>query len=225
MAERGTPRISINKLGEYLIANPVRRRRIISDQKNPPDFIVSRYRDAIDPMVQFMTGGAINDKIIEHAIETVSNRMVTTDFQEQDRALSVEALESFLNVVDKLPSDCTYAAGPSDPPKLPFGGVDISVRPDLILSKTGSSGPMVGAFKLYIVKTSPLTDKAGEYIGAVLQQYASDHLTGYGTTDFRLCGVIDVFQERVFMAPRSFRSRLSHVEAACEEIARAWPTA
>jgi hypothetical protein len=40
---RRTPRISANKLGEYLIAPASRRRRIIVDQKHPHAYITSRY--------------------------------------------------------------------------------------------------------------------------------------------------------------------------------------
>ena len=33
--ERNDPRISVNKLGEYLVTGPSRRRRIVMDQKRP----------------------------------------------------------------------------------------------------------------------------------------------------------------------------------------------
>lgn len=32
------PRISVNQLGEYMMATPTRRRQIVKDQKNPPPF-------------------------------------------------------------------------------------------------------------------------------------------------------------------------------------------
>jgi hypothetical protein len=41
---RETPRISVNKLAEYMVATPARRRGIIRDQKVKRDFIVARYQ-------------------------------------------------------------------------------------------------------------------------------------------------------------------------------------
>ena len=38
-SSRKAPRISVNKLGEYMTATPLRRRRIIQDQKRPKAFI------------------------------------------------------------------------------------------------------------------------------------------------------------------------------------------
>jgi hypothetical protein len=35
--------------------------------------------------------------------------------------------------------------------------------------------------------------------------------------------VIDVFNQEVYAAPRAYRRRQMDIEAACEEIARAWP--
>ncbi len=39
---RDTPRISLNKLGEYMTASPSRRRSIVRDQKRPKDAIVAQ---------------------------------------------------------------------------------------------------------------------------------------------------------------------------------------
>lgn len=226
MPPRTSPRISVNKLGEYLLANPVRRRRIISDQKYPADFIVARYRDAVDPIVRFLSSDSRDEQIISEAIDRLASRPVATDWQDQDRALSIEALESFLSCADQLPADgVAYSAGDADPERLTFAGVEVSVRPELLLTRSTPNGAQVGAFKIYVVKSFALTDDSAPYIGAVLQQFATDHLTPRGMPDYRLCGVLDVFTGRVFMAPRAYRNRLSHVEAACEEIARAWPTA
>ena len=49
---RQAPRISVNKLGEYMTATPLRRRRIVLDQKRPKTFIFARYREPQDAIVK-----------------------------------------------------------------------------------------------------------------------------------------------------------------------------
>jgi len=222
--ERMDPRISVNKLGEYLVATPVRRRRIVADQKRPSDFIVARYREATEAMVSFLQGGATDDAIIERAIVELARKPVSSEFQEQDRDLSIEALESFLDMADAIIFDGLQCRrGDPNPPHLMVAGVSVSVRPEIVLTGAArAGGNALGLLKLYLVKSHPLTDEAGSYIGTVLQQYASQHLAGLGAVDYRLCQTLDIFAKKIHTAPRSFRRRQNDIEAACQEIARAW---
>ena len=52
--ERSQPRISVTKLGEYMVASPTPRRRIVIDQKRPQDYIVARYNDAQESIAEFL---------------------------------------------------------------------------------------------------------------------------------------------------------------------------
>ena len=55
--------------------------------------------------------------------------------------------------------------GQADPRKLTVAGVDISVRPEVVLrGKDRLGNPTVGAVKLYIGKTFPLSDDAAAYV-------------------------------------------------------------
>lgn len=55
------PRISINKLGEYMTATPARRRQIVRDQKNPPAFKAARYKPARETIVSYLEDGMADD--------------------------------------------------------------------------------------------------------------------------------------------------------------------
>ncbi|MCG3125575.1 MAG: hypothetical protein CHACPFDD_00400 [Phycisphaerae bacterium] len=223
MSERPGPRISVNKLGEYMIASPARRRRIVADQKRPREFIVTRYRDAVGAMLEFLAAGARDDRVITRAIANLEARAVSTDFQSQDRDLCIEALESFLDTVDQLDlRGVTVRPGDSDAPPLLIGGVSVSVRPEIVVTGQNRNGGTVGCVKLYLSKSFPLNGVAGAYIGAVLTRFAEEYLAGGATGDYRLCVVVDVFGQHVFTAPRAVQRRQADIEAACEEIALLW---
>jgi len=112
-----------------------------------------------------------------------------------------------------------------DPEAVPLlvAAVQVSVRPDVIIRSTNrSGGQTVGAIKLYFPKTISLSDDAGAYIATTLHQYVNEYFSAYGTADYRRCHVVDVFGQQIFTAPPSFIRRRRDIEAACEEIARAW---
>lgn len=220
---RTEPRISVNKLGEYLTASPVRRRRIVSDQKRPSDFIVARYREASEAINRFLLEGQSPD-FLQAEIERISGIEPNTPWQAEDYALSSEAIESFLDIYGDLPLDgCELERGDPEAAPLLVAAVQVNVRPDAISRSTNrSGGQTVGAIKLYFPKTVSLSDDAGAYIATTLHQYVNEYFSAYGSADYRRCHVVDVFGQQIFTAPQSFIRRRRDIEAACEEIARAW---
>jgi hypothetical protein len=223
LTERTSPRISANKLGEYLVVSPVRRRSIVKDQKRPRDFIVARYTDVYPAICDFLVSSATDVTILERAIERLDPATATSEWQEQDMQLSLEALEAFLDLTATLDlSGYSVSKADPDPPQMPIAGVSISVRPDLLLNAAGEGGGTSGAVKLYLSKTGPLGEEAGLYVATTVHQYLTDILRPGGVPEARSCIVLDVFAREIHNAPRSFKRRRNDVEAACEEITRAW---
>ena len=220
------PRISVNKLGEYMTATPLRRRRIIVDQQRPKTFIVPRYTEAQDAITKYLVRDGKDAEVLASEIERLSTAPSATEWEAQRKRLCAEALERFLDVVDEIDlRDQTVTAGRNDQLRLQVGGLEISVRPEVILRGANRSGEAVGgALKLYFSKTIPLSQDGGEYVATLVHQFVDTHITP-GHADPRLCQVIDVFGRRVFSAPRAIARRRRDLWAACEEIARAWEVA
>lgn len=220
---RKAPRISVNKLGEYMTATPLRRRRIILDQQRPKTFIVPRYTEAQDAIAKYLVGGQQDEGVLHSEIERLSLAPSATEWEEQRKRLCVEALERFLDLAGSIDlSGQTATAGCNDQPRLQVGGLEVSVRPEVIVRGTNRSGLSAGgAIKLYFSKTIPLSHEGGEYVATLVHQFADTHIEP-GNADSRLCQVIDIFGGRLFTAPRASARRRRDVWAACEEIARAW---
>lgn len=62
---RAVPRISLNKLGEYMNASASRRKRIIAEQREPKTFIVARYTDAMDVICDYFQDDSRDDEILQ----------------------------------------------------------------------------------------------------------------------------------------------------------------
>lgn len=139
--------------------------------------------------------------------------------------LCAEAIDSFIDLADSIDTDgLTLAVGANDQASLSIAAVEISVRPEVTVTAVGRNGQTVaGAIKLYFSKNNPLDENSGVYVATTVHQFADGYLTETADADYRRCQVIDVFGGEIYTAPRSFVRRRNDIEAACEEIARAWP--
>ncbi|MCP3137267.1 hypothetical protein [Pyxidicoccus xibeiensis] len=224
MAEiRELPRVSVNKLGEYLTATPARRKRIIYDQKHPPEQQYLRYPEASHAITDFLCRG-LDLSILRDHQRRFACSVPQTEFEAQRLQLCSEALERFADLVPWLDlNETIISAVGAEPPCLEMAGVTISVRPEVVLQRMDKHGnARVGLMKLYFAKHHPLDERSGQYIGTMLQRFAEQHLCQLGPCDHRLIQVVDVFAGTIFTAPRAHIRRLSDVVLACEEIAERW---
>jgi hypothetical protein len=221
---RASPRISVNKLGEYLVATAGRRRRIVYEQKMPREFQVARYTEAKDAIAAFLASGATDESIIITAIAKLIASEPKSDWDAQRIDLCAEALGSILDfeAFDFL-AGMKAEIGPSEPPKLNIAGVAVSVRPEVLLHGTDRLGaPIRGGIKLHLGKTVPLEEESALYVATLLHRFLSDAMPGEGRPALGKCAVLDVFARKAFFAPRSYTRRRRDIDAACEEISRAW---
>jgi hypothetical protein len=218
------PRVSLNKLGEYLTASPLRRQRILRDQKYPAVFQTGRYREAERRITDFLCRGDCDDAPLLQAVEALVASGEAEPHLAQQRLLCAEAIASFVAVARSLPlSGLRAQAGAARPPRLPMAGVEVSIRPEVLLAGVDRAGGEVrGGLKLYFSKTHPLSPESGQYVAIMLYRYLADAWGAAGRVLPRHCLVLDVFRGALYRAPEAYRRRLKQIEAACGEIAERW---
>ena len=212
------PKISLNKLGEYMTATPSRRRRIIEDQISPKDFIAARYTDARESISNFIAENIGEQDLIDVA-ENLRNKIYDSKFISQDKNLSADAIDDFLEISDQLPVGYKLEkVAANDASTLNFSGVAVSIRPDIYLKN--DINEIVGAIKLHFPKSNPLTIVSGEYVATGLRFFVQEKTSKL--IDHKLCIVIDVPSSNVITAPKAGKKRMNDIEAACEEINASW---
>lgn len=221
--ERMNPRMSLNKLGEYLTATmPGRRRSIIREQREPKDFIVARYAQAEQAIKEYFTTHKPNTDQLRQAIDSLSTLAHLEGWEGQTADLCTKALISFLNIAEQVPTNgYTPVEGNNMVPKLNVSGLDISVRPEVLLTDP-ETGAIVGGIKLYLGKTHPLSDDAMTIVSTVLYRYLAETLSDEAMVAPENCFVVDVFAGKVLNSPRTYKRNMQHVRAACNEIATLW---
>lgn len=227
MHDNSNPRISLNKLGEFLIARSARRRRaIIHDQKYPNDAVVPLYRNAFDPIESLLGSGGIN---VDGMIEDIAALRAGTgsEWRVRDNKCTADALEAFLDIVDQLPVETAeFIRGDNSPRKLLISGVTVSIRPDFLVHTKRRATEYIGAIKLHFIgdDKKKITPDGGQYVAALLHRWLQENNPGVRQPHHAFCYSVDVFRKAVFTGPASTTLRMRDIEAACEEIALRWPS-
>jgi hypothetical protein len=234
---RPFPRISANKLGEYLVSPPLRRRDIIERQKYPCTFIGAYYEPARAAIVDLLLGRIDREGLLRRTEALVSAEHASRWAHHQAHGCA-DAVLRFLDLEPDLDLHGMTAVHVPEHDALDVQGVRVSVYPDLVLEGVDHRGrPQVGAIKLHFPKAHPHTETSAEYVATLLRVHAREALgaagdqhegpskTVRGTVREDACLVIDVFARRIVGAPHGYLRRWRDIGAACEEIRRAWPDA
>lgn len=218
---RSTPRISVNKLAEYMQASARRRRSIIIDQIRPSTAIVIRYDEASRALVRFYRDPDRSTSRLLTAASDLRDKaaLIPDAHASQCYLASARAIEAFVPISDRIrPKGLIAVASPKSGAHLKLGGVSISVAPDVSLLEPGTER-RVGAMKFHFPRTSKLSTESLQYVATLLYT----HLESVGDTPRKgHCYGIDVFSETFETAPRALKDRMKNLEAACEEIAERW---
>jgi hypothetical protein len=207
-------------LGEYMLARAGRRQKIIEQQRTPATFITSRYHGSEDAIRDYLLSGATQATPLQQAIERLRSSAPKDEWEETNRSLCIDVMERLPQLVGKIELGEKRAA-PKARSLLDISGVEISVRPEIILLKRRRGIAQMGAVKLCLSKTKPVEKEAALYIAVILQRYLQET---YPKANIArdLCQVVDVFHGQVWTAPQAFKQRLKDVAAACREIALGW---
>ena len=136
-----TPKISLNKLGEYLDATPARRRQIVKEQKEPQPYVAARYKDAREAIVEYIESGMNDEEKLLDVINKLKSDISGSEFYIQDKQASAQAIEDFLDTSEQIDIDglSAHAFEKKENSIMLVSGVNISIRPDIILKDKKSS--------------------------------------------------------------------------------------
>lgn len=223
------PSISVNKLGEYILSKGARQRKILHDRKYPdPDFQMGMYhREAAEAVAAYLAAGAIDPSPLDNALHALEQ--IATDKIGTARRINanIDALERFSGMLDDIDlKNAEPELGAHNPAKLVYHGVEISVRPEIVLRATVKGKNYVGALKLHFSKTHPHNEESAGFVSAAVSEYCRMHIVGYSDAIVNpaFCQVIDVASGRVFPGVKSTKQRLADISAECQNIAALWPT-
>jgi len=225
MPRDSDPRISINELGKYIFSRDKRQRQILMRQKYRGDFMGMYYREATEAIATCLASNFENVSILERALQRLyQSRPEKIGTQRRINA-NADALDSFMAMMDSISFEGGVPElGDQKPEKLVYQGVEISVRPEIVLRGSGRKHSLIGGLKLHFSRTFPLGEDGAGIVSTVCQEYSRSCLVQEEEPYAPYCMVIDVGARRVYPGVRAITARMRDVVAACRNIAALWPT-
>jgi hypothetical protein len=221
------PKISVNKLAEFMVSKAARQRKLLRDRKYPdPEFSTGMYhREATEAVARYLISDQITTDPIDSQLQILQQKTPSTIGTQRRLTANVDALERFLDMLDDFDfGDCDTQLGEHAPPKLTFHGVQVSVRPDIILRSKKKGKRVVGAVKLHFPKSFSMTDETAGYVSAAVQEFCIRHVASVDEkVDPTLCHVLDVGSAQCFPGVKATKARLKDIEDTCRNIADIWP--
>lgn len=221
------PRISVNKLAEYMVSKAARQRKLLRDRKYPDeDFNVGMYhREASEAVSRYLISDQLSTDHIDNQISIIKQQAPAAIGTQRRLNANIEAMERFLEMLDDFDfGDAVPELGEHSPDKLTYHGVQISVRPEIILRGTAKGKKVVGGVKLHFPKGFEMNEETSGYVSAAVQEYCIRHLAKPDEMVLgAYCQVFDVGNGNVFPGVKATKSRLRDIEDTCRNIADIWP--
>jgi len=162
------PKVSLNQIGEYLEANPARRKKIVQEAKYPKKFITARYSTAKKIIRQYILSDYDNT-LLTHSIDKLEKKKTDKPFQEQDRILSLELLRGLQSSILPNLDGLTINIVEGKLPKTNISGIQININPDFIIRGKYRGKKVVGGIKLSIAKRRVISKNSADTITVLLK--------------------------------------------------------
>lgn len=224
-----TPKISINKLVEYALANGPRRTKIIEDIIRPKNYLVDTGYNDIERAfgVRMSSGGAGARNLLDLDLH-FQLREARTDHEESRILNALDMIDRASTLDLSVFNNLRVERVTEKMPKLEVSGLIVNVNPSNIVTATqrGTKTRLVGIIKPYFSMTAPLKGKRSNekaaLHGVLLHWYAETFLLHLGECASTMCFSVDVFAHEIIPAPKSFKSRRRHLDACAQEICDRW---
>lgn len=220
---RDHPRMSVNKLGEFLTTTSPKRQRKILEQLKYPDehrFTFTGYNEARSAINSYILNGFDEQILLDAiAVQEGKSELERDNFTDSSIKALTQVLES--NAL----SDSGFAFLPyeGDNPKLNIQGVEVSVYPDFIVHSETSRNSYIGALKIHLSQSGHFGDEGAKFISSIIYDFVDKHVEkGDRALRNTNCLSYDVFTDSFIECPRSIVRRWQDIEAGCQNIVAIW---
>lgn len=227
--KRMDKRISINQFVEFGKKKSKKSKlTLIRNQKFPKNFLSFWYKTAFACIRRsLLDNGSLVP--IYKGIEILRNRAADTETKQRNNAVSIEALESFLNInLPKFLSTSKIEKLKVEQNWIEIDGVKLFLSPELVFKIKKSNGDsVIGAFKIHICKQENkcFDFQMAEMVATQLYNYLNDIFEEKETVDPELCFSIDVFGKRIVAASIDPNKYNEEIYGICIEISELWDAA
>jgi hypothetical protein len=221
--ELKTPRMSDNKLADYMAASEQARRTILRSCKYQAITAVIQHQDARKMIAESIVNGKLDAGILASKLAVYENKITDTDFEADVKQHNIDYVKSVLDAKIGPIKGVEFSRCRSQL-KLDFNGTEISFFPDVLVARTNQrNNRKIGAVNLRYSKSAklppPTADWQSALIFGVLRDYPFEE---QATPEHALCQTLDGFNGKLYPAPTKAVYLFNEMKAACAGIANQW---
>lgn len=217
------PRLSDNKLADYMGASEQVRRGILQSCKYQRKTAVIQHRDAKIMVAESMVNGNVDAAELAKKLEVYEGKVTDTDFEEEVKGHNIDYVKSVLTMGFEPIKGSDFERCKA-PRKLDFNGTEISFFPDVLVSRTNQrNNRKIGALNLRYSKSAKLPEVTARYQSALMFGVCKEHpFEPEATPELALCQTLDAFNGKVYPAPTNSIYLYKEMVAACAGVAERW---
>jgi len=225
------PRISANKLGEFLVVDESRKRTILKNSKKQSKAVTLHYNKAKQAFIKAFRPEGFDALALQRSAARLRSIAIAPSWEAEENRMSADVLEKLAEIIDQITiKNATQIARPQKG----WGGliiadVNVSVNLDCVFTITHRGVKRLGAVILYTTKDKSKSlsrslgdNSAGDYVATILQRHLQENFSSEGKAHQSICFVVDVHRRKIYQPTTRERTLFNHIEAACEGIASRW---
>lgn len=219
--------LSVNQFADFTKATETRKKRIISQQKEPNKFLVAWYQLPKARIKKSIENNCDLQPIL-NGIAELKLRNPDKPRQVNDRIVSIEALNRYVNIKlpDLLKTVPYEIIKKVESKSIILNSVEIIISPDVIFRIKVDGKTYLGAVKVHISKNNVFDNIQSRYISSLIHKYLKEVVAKDDEEVLEeLCLSIDVFGEKIISVPKNLSKSLSEIEVICEEVKFFWNAA
>lgn len=218
------PRLSDNKLADYMSASEQARRGILQSCKYQRKTAVIQHQDARKMIAESMVNGNLDTDALKEKLEIYEGKITDTDFEEEVKTHNIDYVKSVLTMGFELIKGSDFERCKTQK-KLDFNGTEVSFFPDVLVARTNKrNNRKIGALNLRYSKSAKLPETTARYQSALMFGVLREHpFEPDATPELALCQTLDGFNGKVYDAPTNSIYLYKEMIAACSAIALQWP--
>jgi hypothetical protein len=218
------PRLSDNKLADYMAASEQARRGILQSCKYQRKTAVIQHHDARRMVAESMVNGNVDAEKLKKKLDVYEGKITDTDFEEEVKGHNIDYVKSVLTMGFEPIKGSDFERCKTQL-KLDFNGTNISFFPDVLVARTNQrNNRKIGALNLRYSKSAKLPEATARYQSALMFGVFRDHpFEPEATPEQALCQTLDAFNGKVYPAPTNSIYLFNEMAAVCAGIAERWP--
>lgn len=222
--QNAVPKVSVNRLADYMAASEQVKRSMLTSFKYPAIARVVQHNDARSIIANHLCSPNRTEADLRADLDDLEGRLCDSQFESDTLDHNCDYLRRFLATMGRMGLPAADYAPTDRLPADELNGTKVTFWPQAVVSRvTRRNTRRVGTLMLRYAKNRSLSAEVGLWESAFMFGYLTSRpLDEVSRPDKALCLTVDCYEGVAHQAPGDAVYRYKEMHAACGGIAERW---